>query len=59
MSAGLLETLGVRIRRVAELDEGALYIQQCRLLLLDIELTDKQVTEAQERVLPHLTAPAA
>jgi hypothetical protein len=49
---GLLKMLGVRIRRVADLDEGALYFSERRLLLLDFELSDEDATDAIDRVLP-------
>ena len=51
---GLLATLGVRTRQVADLDEGALYIPEAKLLLLDIELSHERVSCALDRVLPML-----
>lgn len=49
---GLLRAMGVRIRRVADLEEGALYLPNEKLLLLDIELTEEEVTYAIDSVLP-------
>lgn len=49
---GLLRAMGVRIRRVADLEEGALYLPVEKLLLLDIELTDGEVNDAIDAVLP-------
>jgi hypothetical protein len=59
MSSGLLKTLGVRIRRVADLDERALYLKDRKLLLLDYELSDQEVSDAIDRVLPFLWVPTA
>lgn len=57
MSSGLLKTLGVRVRRIADLDEGALYVEDRRLLLLDFDLTDEQVIEAIDAVLAGVPVP--
>ena len=51
---GLLKSLGVRIRRVADMNEGAIYLPNHKLLLLDIELSDELVSDAIESVLPSL-----
>ena len=51
---GFLKTLGVRIRRVADMDEGAIYLPNHKILLLDIELTAEQVTDAIDAVIPTL-----
>jgi hypothetical protein len=59
MSSGLLSALGVRVRRVADLREGAIYIADRKLLLLDIELTDHQIAEAIDSVLPAVPVPVA
>ena len=42
---GLLEALGIRIRNVPDLTEGALYVVDKRLLLLDAELSDAQADD--------------
>lgn len=57
MSSGLLKTLGVRIRQVADLSEGAIYIEDRKLLLLDVELTAQQVSEATDAVLAGVPVP--
>lgn len=49
---GLLSALGVRIRRVADLDEGALYFSKTKLLLLDFEMGDEDVAEVIDDLLP-------
>lgn len=54
MESELLEALGVRIRRVAALDEKALYLQKRELLLIDDNLTDQQISAAVDEVLPRL-----
>lgn len=51
---GILSALGVRIRRVADLSEGALYYADEKLLLLDIELGDRETRAALDAVLPTL-----
>lgn len=51
---GILKVLGVRIRRVADLDEGAIYLPDNKLLLLDIELSQECVTVAIDGILPSL-----
>lgn len=56
---GLLRALGVRIRRLADLEEGAVYIADRSLLLLDIELSDCQIRRAIESVLPSVRIPTA
>ena len=58
-SRALLLALGVRIRKVTELDEGAIYIEDRRLMLLDRTLTEEQVARAIDRVLPSLWATRA
>lgn len=57
MTSGLLSTLGVRVRRVADLREGALYVADRKLLLLDIELSDSQIAQAMDAVLPGVAVP--
>lgn len=47
---GLLKALGVRIRRVADLDEGAIYLSRSKILLLDLEMDDRQIVEAIDEV---------
>lgn len=54
ITIGLLKSLGVRIRRIADLEEQALYIEESKLLLLDIELDDAQITDVIDQVLPSL-----
>lgn len=49
---GLLSALGVRIRRVADLDEGVLYFSKTKLLLIDFELSDEEVADAIDEILP-------
>lgn len=49
---GLLKALGVRVRRVADLDEGAIYVKESRLLLLDFNMTDEHIDRAMDDVLP-------
>lgn len=49
---GRLKTLGVRVRRVADLEEGAIYLPSQKVLLLDIEMTDKDIDDAIEQILP-------
>lgn len=53
---GLLSALGVRVRRVADLDEGAVYVPEMKLLFLDFEMTDEDITDALDQVLPSLWA---
>ena len=55
---GVLHALGVRVRRVADLDEGAIYIARFRMLLLDDNLNDTQAEKAVDQVLPSLWAQA-
>lgn len=52
--SGLLKAWGVRVRRVADVDEGAIYLPNHKLLLLDIELTDAQISDAIDSVVPSL-----
>lgn len=54
---GLLRTLGVRIRRIADLEEGAIYLADRNLLLLDIELSDRQMQKACETLLAVVPVP--
>lgn len=54
---GLLRALGVRVRRLADLEEGAIYIADRSLLLLDIDLSDCQIRRAIEKVLPAVRIP--
>ncbi len=51
---GLLKALGVRVRRVADLDEGALYLPTQMILLLDIEMSDEEITQTIDDLLPAL-----
>lgn len=51
---GLLKTLGIRVRRVADVHEGAIYLPNHKLLLLDIEMSDEQISEAIDAVIPCL-----
>lgn len=46
---GLLKALGVRVRRVADLEEGALYLDRSRLLLLDFQMPDEDVKIALDQ----------
>lgn len=48
---GVLKALGVRVRRIADLDEGALYLSNSRILLLDLELSESEITQAMDDVL--------
>ncbi len=43
MSARLLDALGVRVRRCADLGEGKLWIPDRRLALFDFELSEEEV----------------
>lgn len=56
---GLLSALGVRVRRIADLREGALYYADEKLLLLDIELDEHMTRAAIDAVLPTLWDPVA
>lgn len=59
MPSGLLSSLGVRVRRIADLREGALYVADRKLLLLDVELSDLQAAEAIDAVLHAVGVPVA
>jgi len=54
----VLKALGVRVRRVKDLQEGSLFVEDRRILFLDHELTDEQINDAIEWTLPLLWAPA-
>jgi len=51
---GLLSARGVRVRQVSNLNEQALFLPKCELLLLDVNLTDQQITAAIDGVLPRV-----
>lgn len=48
---GLLKSLGVRTRRVADLDEGTLYVADCKLLLLDFEIVTFDLGDTVRQIL--------
>lgn len=50
----LLAALGIRVRHVPNLTEGALYIEDRRLLLLDDKLSDRQMADLVTQVVPVL-----
>ncbi len=54
MELELLQALGVRIRRVTDLGERALNLPRHELLLLDFNLTDRQISAAIDNVLPRV-----
>jgi len=56
MESEPLQALGIRVRRVVDLDEKAVYLPRYEILLLDAELTDFQVSGAIEHLLPRLFA---
>lgn len=47
----LLMLLGVRVREVRDLDEGAIYVATHKLLIIDVSLTSRQRREAAEMYL--------
>jgi len=51
---GLLSALGIRVRRVQELSEGAVYLEDRRLLLVDGGLSDEQINDVANQVIPAL-----
>ena len=55
----VLEAFGVRIRRVADLDEQALYLPRFDSCCSIVTLTDRQVSAAIDDVLPRLGQLAA
>lgn len=52
VSYGVLIAAGIRVRRVADLEEGALYLKKSKLLLLDNDLPDASVDAAVDEILP-------
>ncbi|HWM14976.1 MAG TPA: hypothetical protein VNP97_00150 [Microbacterium sp.] len=42
------------MRQVSNLNEQALFLPKCELLLLDVNLTDQQITAAIDGVLPRV-----
>lgn len=52
----LLDALGVRMRKVEDLEEGKLYVPDRKLLLLDVDMTLSQISAAIDRILPEAFA---
>lgn len=50
----LLNHLGVRIRYVADMNEGAVYLPDQRMLLLDLDMDERRVNVAMDEILPIL-----
>lgn len=50
----VLKSFGVRIRRVPDIEEGAIYIAEDRLLILDCELDAASVRAAIEETITYL-----
>lgn len=48
---GVLRALGVRVRRVDDLDERALFLPKSKLLLLDYMLSEAEATDAADRAV--------
>lgn len=58
MTASLLfQAFSVRVRRVADLEEGSIFYYPDRLLLLDAELSDDDVNEVEDQVLAAVFGP--
>lgn len=53
---GILMMLGVRVREVHRLDEGAVWLPRRRLLLIDAGLSEAQRAEAAAAFLPDALA---
>lgn len=51
-SEALLEAMGVRVRHVVDLSEGALFLKKSKLLLLDIDISHDEINQVIEEVLP-------
>lgn len=50
----LLQALGIQILHVQDLPEGAIYIKDRRLLMLDNELSDEQVEDVANQTVAAL-----
>lgn len=50
----LLEALGVRVWKLPNFEEMSRYLPDERILLLDLALSEREVTEVIEATLPYL-----
>lgn len=48
---GVLQALGIRVRKVPDLEEGALYFSDNKLLLIDVCMDDEEISDALDQLL--------
>lgn len=53
---GLLEALGVQVERIGNLKQGALYLEDEKILLLDAHFGGRDLEELIDSILPELWA---